>query len=72
MSVVVYSLGIVAASVCTDEEPEEMLATVNAEYPTGISSEWQISDDPKFRGGESNPCPCEQNPKTHKHYLLEC
>jgi hypothetical protein len=69
----VYSLGLVACSICTNiKDPREIEMVVNMRCPTGISSSWKISKDPTFHTGQSNPCPCEKNPKTHKHYLLSC
>jgi hypothetical protein len=69
----VYSLGIVRCSICTnikDTEKIEML--VNMRCPTGISSSWKISREPNFHTGQPNPCPCEEKPNTHKHYLMVC
>jgi hypothetical protein len=71
MSTVIYSPGIVSTSVCTDDTDEEMLAVVNAEYPTGLEYDWTISTDPTFHTGQPNPTPCEQDP-TRRHVLLVC
>ncbi len=69
----VYSLGIVHCSVCTNiKDPERVEMLVNMRCPTGTSSNWKISEEPKFHTGHTNPCPCEQKPKTHKHYLMVC
>lgn len=68
----VYAIGLCAASVCSSLPPEEIVTRINNEYPTGIDSKWAMSDDPTFRGGEPNPCPCDSGPETHKHYLMEC
>ena len=67
----VYSDGIVHCSVCSALSPEETTAKLNAEHPTGITSRWEIADEP-FATGEPNPCPCKENPETHKHYLFVC
>lgn len=67
-----YSVGFVCASVCTSLEPDEMLKRVNAENPSGTSHGWVVSADKTFRQGKPNPCPCEDHPDTHKHYLLAC
>ena len=68
----VYSVGLVHSSVCSALTPEETVARANVELPTGIGSQWSLSEEPTFSGGQSNPCPCEENPETHKHYLLVC
>jgi len=69
----IYSLGIVAMSACVANHitPEELVAYANKQYPTGISSDWSISNE-AFKTGETNPCCCNKNPDTHKHYLLVC
>ena len=67
-----YAIGIAAASVCSSLSLEETGRRLNDESPTGIPSPWQPSGDAEFRSGEPNPCPCERNPETHKHYLFEC
>lgn len=74
MSVAVYSLGLVSCSVCAPREMtrDEVEAAVNVAEPTGISSEWRVSDEPTFSGGQPNPCPCEQQPESHVHYLMHC
>lgn len=70
--IAVYANGIVHCSVCTNVRGKKKIEVlVNMKNPTGIYSRWRISKD-KFRDGSSNPCPCEKNPKTHKHYLMEC
>lgn len=67
-----YSVGPMAASVCTTLSLEAATARLNAEHPTGIDSQWQPDPAPEFRAGQPNPCPCEQEPETHKHYLFLC
>ena len=68
----VYSNGLVHCSLCTNIKSKKRVEQmVNLKNPTGISSPWRISKD-NFRSGESNPCPCERKPETHKHYLMEC
>lgn len=68
----VYAAGIVSASVCTSLPPEEISVRMNMLYPTGISSNWGLAEEPHFSGGEPNPCQCPDHPDTHKHYLLHC
>lgn len=67
----IYNLGIVCASVCSSLPVEEVKRRMASE-PTGISSKWTLSEDKTFSGGQSNPCPCNDNPDTHKHYLFNC
>ena len=69
----IYSRGIVHNSVCSSLTPKETTDRINLEEPTQISSSWKLSKDKFFRGEEQrNPCPCEDFPKTHKHYLFVC
>lgn len=68
--VVAYSVGLCFASVCTALSAAETTAYMHEHHPTGISSQWDISDEP-FRTGEPNPCPCEDD-KSRKHYLFVC
>jgi hypothetical protein len=71
--VLIYALGPMACSACAPAQltPEEVTAAVNRQEPTGISSVWQISNEPAFASGEPNPGPCDQDPGTRRHYLLE-
>lgn len=74
MTVEIYSNGICFCSACAPKymTAEEVSADVNRQNPTGISGEWKVSGDTHFKGGQTNPCPCEEKPKTHQHWLLEC
>lgn len=65
-----YSVGLCFASVCTSLSLSESTQRLNLEYSTGVGP-WEKSDE-KFRTGDSNPCPCNENPQTHKHYLFVC
>ena len=69
----VYGLGLVYCSACAREgmTKEEVEAAVNAKEPTGIHSQWRVSEDKAFSSGEPNPCPCNQV-KGRIHYLLSC
>lgn len=67
-----YTVGICCMSVCSSLEPKEIIVRANQEHPTGILSNWDISEDKKFASGEEMPCVCNENPKTHKHWLLNC
>lgn len=66
----VYSLGITHMSVCTADTDDDMLAIVNAGYPTGLDHGWQIADEP-FADGSPNPSPCGHDPEL-RHVLLVC
>lgn len=67
----IYSNGIVFCSVCSSLTPEDTIKRVNIENPTGLNADWKLSAR-NFDSGESNPCPCNISPDTHKHYLFEC
>jgi len=70
----IYSQGIIACSACAPMgmEGQEVAEAVNLLSPTGISSEWSISEDETFQGGKkSNPCVCEDDSKRW-HWLLQC
>lgn len=70
---IVYSNGLVCCSVCTNIESIAMIENLtNLQNPTGIGSRWKVSDAIAFDSGEPNPCPCNDKPETHKHYLLVC
>jgi len=69
----IYKIGLCCASVCSTLSLEETTERLNVEHPTGITSRWEPSKDATFADGKSpNPCPCNQNPTTHKHYLFNC
>jgi len=84
MSVIVYSVGLFYSSVCapSDMSREDVAAAVNeqdadslrgvdlAKY-AGHTPQWVVSEDTNFRTGQTNPCPCEDDP-SRKHWLLEC
>ena len=65
-----YSMGLVYASICTSLPLDEATQRLNLEYPTGVGP-WEKAGKP-FKTGEPNPCSCNKNPQTHKHYLFEC
>ena len=67
----VYSAGLVYSSVCTNLKDAEATEKMNAEYPTGIKSQWVISKDKTFATGEPHPCECP-NSKGCRHVLFEC
>jgi hypothetical protein len=72
--IIPYSVGLLTASVCADNNltPEEVEKEFNRVSPSGTTAGWRISEDTHFREGATNPCPCDQNPTTRKHYLFNC
>jgi len=70
--VVAYSIGLVYCAVCAPKgmSREVVVAKTNKKYPTGISSPWTISDEPKFGTGQPNPCACDTDDRLH--YLMSC
>ena len=80
----VYSMGLVMASVCApsnmagdevaaavNEQDADSLRGVGLAKHAGHTPQWGVSDDANFRTGQTNPCPCEDDP-SRKHWLLEC
>jgi len=72
--VIIYRNGIVACSVCAkkDLSIKEITKQVNALNPTMSSSNWKLSKDKTFKGGEPNPCPCNEYPDNRVYYLFNC
>lgn len=69
--VVIYSEGIITASVCTSLTNEETEAYLRGQ--SGISSDWTVSEDEYFRGGKvKNGGPCDREPDTRRHLLMHC
>ncbi len=66
------AVGMCSMSVCSSLSLDEIVERANKEHPTGISSKWAISKDKTFANGIPTSCPCERNPETHNHYLLNC
>ena len=67
-----YAVGFVCASACTTLPIEEATARLNAAHPTGLTHGWEPSKDETFKSGDPNPCPCNDHPETHQHYLFVC
>lgn len=71
--VIVYTSGLVSCSACApaDMPIEEVTRLVNLQTPTGISSQWELSDDDEFALGVPMPCVCDQD-ASRMHYLFNC
>jgi hypothetical protein len=67
-----YAVGLCSASVCTSLPDEEAAERLNAGHPTGISSRWEVAEEPTFADGTPNPQPCHDHPETHRHLLFHC
>ena len=65
---VIYNESLCFASVCSSLPQPKVEAKMAAEL-CGTKIGWTFDAEP-FKGGEPNPCPCNQKPDTHKHYLF--
>jgi len=68
---IIYAEGLGNASVCSSlplEEVKERMAAVI----TGLAGGWVFAEGERFSDDRDNPCPCNQRPATHKHYLFHC
>lgn len=65
----VYSVGLVAASVCTDLDDDTATQRLNETHPTGIASRWTVADA-SFADGTPNPGPCAR--PGCRHVLFAC
>lgn len=66
----VYRMGLCYSSVCSSLGDEETVRRMQS-LPAGTTHGYQLSKKENFTTGETNSYPCEQRPKTHKHYLFE-
>jgi hypothetical protein len=66
----VYKMGLTYASACTSLPDDEATARMNAEWPSGVASQWTIADE-AFAGGEPNPSPCNTG-DSNRHILFVC
>ena len=64
---VVYSEGLLFASVCSNLPQEEVESRMRRRI-NGTTGGWNLSDE-NFSGGESNPCQCTDH-EDRKHYLF--
>ena len=61
---------LVTAVLCTNLSESQAIERLNSEHPTGIKSQWRLSD-PVLPSGEDNPWPCPDTPG-NTHYFCEC
>lgn len=68
----IYTQGLVCLSACAPKDVgrEDVETAANYHHPTGISSQWSISDE-DFAAGEPNPCVCNMD-AGRLHWLLTC
>jgi len=73
MTINIYANGLCHCSVCApaDMQPSEVEIAVNNRNPTGIRSQWKISDE-DFKTGEKNGFECECNGMPTRHWLMVC
>lgn len=71
VEVIPYKVGLMSASVCTNGTIENAIEYMNDVHITGLDHGWSLSSD-IFKSHETNIIPCDQNPTTHLHFLLEC
>jgi len=71
MDFVIYAEGVCTASVCSSLPMAEVQKRMRA-HDTGISSPWEWAEAEDFATGHPNPCPCNKQPDTHRHYLFHC
>ena len=70
----VYANGVVCSSVCVTEDMPlgKIEELTNKRNPSGVT-EWKISEDKEFSGGQPMPKKCENYLKEKRlHYLLNC
>ena len=69
MNINTISIGPLNLSVCVPQSATKakIEKAANQKHPTGISTDWKISEDTHFHTGQSNPCVCEQD-CNRKHY----
>lgn len=70
--IVVYAEGALTCSVCSPFDAQKTAERFNEINLCGTQKGWVLSDDKFFRGGNPNPCPCDDKPETRKHYLFDC
>ena len=73
MTLNIYASGLCHCSVCAPAHmtKEEVEIAVNNRHPTGIKSQWVVSNE-NFRTGEENGFHCECDGKPTRHWLMVC
>lgn len=68
-----YAVGGLSMSVCAPAvlNAEQVAHAINRHYPCGGDLRWKVADDSHFKGGETNPCQCQED-SDRKHWLLDC
>ena len=66
----IYATGLCSASVCSSLPQREVERRMAGEM-TGVGP-WLFAHGEKFATGQPNPCPCNKQPETHKHFLFHC
>ena len=69
----VYAYGLINVSCCASDDLNKVAIerAVNMEFPTGISSRWEIAEETEFAEGEPMPSPCPHSVE-RQHWLLHC
>lgn len=60
-------VGLVQMQICTCLSVKKAIKEANVQNPTGLSHGWSLTNDATLA-----PIPCDDAPKTHKHYILVC
>lgn len=68
-----YAVGGLSMSVCAPShlDGQDVAQAVTRHYPSGLYQGWKIAADAHFKGGQANPCQCEES-SDRKHWLLDC
>ncbi len=67
--------GLCYASVCAPAQMSGDDASIAYSMkfgPAGTTRGWGLCDDPTFKDGQPNGCPCDQFPDQRRHWLLSC
>ena len=64
----VYGEGLFYMSVCSSLPQEEVVQRAH-QLICRTTTGWALANE-NFRAGQLNPCPCDQKPETHRHYLF--
>lgn len=61
--------GLCDAIACSIYDDEETTRRLNLEHPTGISSQWRITEP---EDGSGSHIACADSPDTHQHIFFTC